>query len=180
MTNISKELCEICEIERESKLVFKKRDWDGKTYICAGHGYKEFDFKSTPHSIVDIIPTKDYEETNGFLYPYSDIEWIKQEYDKNGYDFVEFRQRIIDFEQAENFVKLFKLITTIEKFRFTTGNFYISSIPSYKQDTALTADNEEYYSSNPDPIQAFITCVIKHCKRNKDTADYIRAEKWEY
>lgn len=85
-----------------------------------------------------------------------------------------------DFEQPENFVKLFKLITTIEKFRFTTGNFYISSIPSYRQDTALTANDEEYYSSNPDPIQAFITCVIKHCKRDKDTADYIRAEEWKY
>lgn len=85
-----------------------------------------------------------------------------------------------DFTQPENFVKLFKLITTIENFGFTTGNFYIPSIPSYRQDTALTAGDEEYYSSNPDPIKAFITCVIKHCKRNKDTADYIKEKEWKY
>lgn len=109
MTNLSKELCEICGIERKGKLIFKKRDWDKKTYICSGHRYKEFDFKSIPEATVDIVPTKDYKETNGFLYPYSDIERIKEEYDKNGYDFVEFRQRTINFEQPENFVKLMEL-----------------------------------------------------------------------
>lgn len=111
--NLSRELCEICGIERKGKLVFKKRNWDGKTYVCAGRGYKEFDFCSTPEATVDIIPTKDYKQTNGFHYPYSDIERIKKEYDKNGYDFVEFRQRTIDFTQPENFVKLLEL-------RFTT------------------------------------------------------------
>lgn len=104
--DLSRELCEICVIERKGKLIFKKRDWDKKTYICSGHGYKEFDFKSIPEAAVDIVPTKDYKETNGFLYPYSDIERIKEEYDKNGYDFVEFRQRTINFTQPENFIKL--------------------------------------------------------------------------
>lgn len=99
---------------------------------------------------------------------------IIEDYDSNEYEIYP------DFTQAANFVKLFKLITTLEDFYFGTGNFYISSIPSYRQDTALTADDEEYYSSNPDPIQAFITCVIKHCRRNKDTADYIRETEWVY
>lgn len=85
-----------------------------------------------------------------------------------------------NFEKPKNFVKLFKLITTIENFRFTTGNFSIPIIPSYKQNTVLTVGDEEYYASNPDPIQAFITCVIKHCRRDEDTADYIRETEWNY
>ncbi len=120
--DLSRELCEICVIERKGKLIFKKRDWDKKTYICSGHGYKEFDFKSIPEAAVDIVPTKDYKETNGFLYPYSDIERIKEEYDKNGYDFVEFRQRTINFEQPENFVKLLKIANDVlGSVHFTTA-----------------------------------------------------------
>lgn len=113
MTNLSKDLCKICGIERKGKLIFKKRNWDKKTYICAGRGYKEFDFRSIPEVTVDIVPTKDYEEINGFQYPYSDIEYIKEEYNKNDYDFVEFRQRTIDFTQAENFVKLLKIANDV-------------------------------------------------------------------
>lgn len=126
MTNkdLSRELCEICGIERKGKLVFKKRNWDGKTYVCAGRGYKEFDFCSTPEATVDIIPTKDYKQTNGFHYPYSDIERIKKEYDKNGYDFVEFRQRTIDFTQPENFVKLEEImLAELAKQRLTVVKY---------------------------------------------------------
>ena len=108
--NLSKQLCELCGIERKGKLIFKKRDWDGRSWISAGRGYKEFDFKSIPEIRVDIIPTKDYDEKNGFQYPYSDIERIKREYDKNGYDFVEFSQRTIDFTKPENFVRLYEIL----------------------------------------------------------------------
>lgn len=107
--DLSRQLCELCGIERKGKLIFRKRDWDGRSWISAGCGYKEFDFKSIPEIRVDIIPTKDYDEKNGFQYPYSDIERIKREYDKNGYDFVEFSQRTIDFTKPENFKKLFEL-----------------------------------------------------------------------
>lgn len=136
MTNLSKELCEICGIEPKGKLVFKKRDWNG-TYISSAKGYKEFDFKSTPEVTVDIVPTKDYEETNGFLYPYSDIERIKEEYDKNGYDFVEFRQRTINFEQAENFVKLMDLkveglsASNLPLMGLLNKEYWLSSRPDY-------------------------------------------------
>ena len=109
MTNLSKDLCKICGIERKGKLIFKKRNWDKKTYICAGRGYKEFDFRSIPEVTVDIVPTKDYEETNGFQYPYTDIEKIKKIYNEHGYDFVEFRQNVIDFTSPENFVRLLEL-----------------------------------------------------------------------
>lgn len=110
---LSKQLCELCGIERKGKLIFRKRDWDGRSWISTGCGYKEFDFVSIPETSVDIIPTKDYDEKNGFQYPYSDIERIKREYDKNGYDFVEFRQRKIDFTKPENFVKLLHLPSEI-------------------------------------------------------------------
>lgn len=109
MTNLSKELCEICGIERKGKLIFRKRDWDGRCWISAGRGYKEFDFTSIPEVTVDIIPTKDYKETNGFQYPYTDIEKIKKIYNEHGYDFVEFKQNVIDFTQPDNFVKLWEL-----------------------------------------------------------------------
>lgn len=110
--DLSKQLCELCGIEREGILLFKKRNWDG-TYISAACRYKEFDFESIPQAFVSITPTKDYDKKNGFEYPYSDIERIKREYDKNGYDFVEFRQRTIDFTKPENFVRLFNLTLPI-------------------------------------------------------------------
>ena len=113
MTNLSKELCEICGIEREGKLIFRKRDWDGRSWISAGRGYKEFDFESIPEVTVDIIPTKDYKETNGFQYPYTDIEKIKKIYNEHGYDFVEFRQNVIDFTSPENFVRLLKIANDV-------------------------------------------------------------------
>lgn len=109
MTNLSKELCEICGIERKGKLIFRKRDWDGRSWISVGRGYKEFDFETIPEVTVDIIPTKDYKETNGFQYPYTDIEKIKKIYNEHGYDFVEFRQNVIDFTSPENFIKLYNL-----------------------------------------------------------------------
>ena len=113
MTNLSKELCEICGIERKGKLIFRKRDWDGRSWISAGRGYKEFDFETIPEVTVDIIPTKDYKETNGFQYPYTDIEKIKKIYNEHGYDFVEFWQNVIDFTSPENFVRLLKIANDV-------------------------------------------------------------------
>lgn len=28
--------------------------------------------------------------------------------------------------------------------------------------------------------EAFITCVINHCRQDKDTADYIKETEWVY
>lgn len=117
----SRKLCEICGIERKGKLIFKKRDWDGKTWVCGGRSYKEFDFSSMPDVSVDIVPTAQWNEKNGFLYPYTDIEKIKKLYDKHGYDFVEFLKADINFEQPENFVKLLEL-------RFTSKRGYVFTV----------------------------------------------------
>ena len=109
MENISNRLMEVCEIQSRGKLIFVKRDWDKKTYICAGHTYKQFDFDSAPTASVYIIPDEEYKETNGFQWPHKDIDKIIKLYNDNGYDFVEFEQRTIDFTKPENFVKLFNL-----------------------------------------------------------------------
>lgn len=106
---LSQKICEECGIEPKGKLIFKKRGWDGKTWLSVGVGYKKFDFESTPNVRVNIIPTKLYDEKNGFEYPYSMIEEIKKLYDKNGYDFIEFEAKFIDFENNNNFVKLLEL-----------------------------------------------------------------------
>lgn len=103
---LSKQICEICGIQTHGKLIFHKRNWDDKCYISAGRGYKEFDFKSCPNVTVDILPDNQWEEKMGWQYPYKQIEEIKQLYDKNGYDFVEFKTESIDFGQPENFCKL--------------------------------------------------------------------------
>lgn len=87
---------------------------------------------------------------------------------------------ILDFGQPENFVKLFKIITTIEDYRFRTGRYYMPTIPTYKQLSALSTDLDIYDSQNSDPIKAFITCVVKCAKAEKDTADYIKAQEWNY
>lgn len=89
------------------------------------------------------------------------------------------KMQAIDFESPENFIKLFKLITTIENFDIRTGNFFIPYIPSYRQITTLKTDVDEYSSENPDPIKAFLTCVFKCVSNDKDTADYIRETEWE-
>lgn len=113
MTNksLSQQICEVCGIEPKGKLVFEKRNWDKKTWLSAGVEYKQFDFESTPNVTVDIIPTEFYNEKNGFQYPYSRIDEIKKLYDKNGYDFIEFAAKFIDFENNNNnFVKLINII----------------------------------------------------------------------
>lgn len=108
---LSEQLCEIVGLEIPGKLVFRKRNWDKKTYINSGHGYKEFDFKSQPDAYVDIIPTRNWDEKNGFSFPYSAIENIKKIYDEHGYDFIKIQTKRLDFEQPENFVKLLELKT---------------------------------------------------------------------
>lgn len=86
----------------------------------------------------------------------------------------------LDFGKPENFVKLFKIITTIGDYRFRTGRYYMSNIPTYKQLSDLLTDFDIYDSQNSDPIGAFITCVIKCAKAEKDTADYIKEQEWHY
>ena len=152
MTNLSKELCEICGIERKGKLIFRKRDWDGRSWISAGRGYKEFDFETIPEVTVDIIPTKDYKETNGFQYPYTDIEKIKKIYNEHGYDFVEFRQNVIDFTSPENFVRLFDLtlpqkgiptiaeFVTYEHLTITDSKDFLAKLIEMLKDDSYVAD----------------------------------------
>lgn len=83
-----------------------------------------------------------------------------------------------DFEN-KNFIKLFKLITTIEDYSFRTGFYCIPYIPSYRQLSCLSTPDGEYESQNIDPIKAFLTCVFNCCCKEKDTANYIRGKKWE-
>lgn len=85
-----------------------------------------------------------------------------------------------DFTQPENFVKLFKLITTLEYYSYDVGNYYIPYIPTFKQISCLRTEEAEYTSENIDPIEAFLTCVIKCAIKEKDTADYIRETEWVY
>lgn len=179
MSELSKLICEKCKIQTSGKLIFHKRNCNDRCYVSAGCGYKEFDFTSCPETSVNILPDYKYKEEMGWQYPYKQIEEIKKIYDKNGYDFVEFRTKTIDFELPENFMKLFKLITTIENFDIRTGNFMIPYIPSYRQITILKTDDDEYSSENTDPIKAFLTCVFKCISNDKDTADYIRETEWE-
>ena len=179
MSELSKLICEKCKIQTSGKLIFHKRNCNDRCYVSAGCGYKEFDFTSCPETSVNILPDYKYKEEMGWQYPYKQIEEIKKIYDKNGYDFVEFRTKTIDFESPENFMKLFKLITTIENFDIRTGNFMIPHIPSYRQITILKTDDDEYSSENTDPIKAFLTCVFKCINNDEDTADYIRETEWE-
>ena len=85
-----------------------------------------------------------------------------------------------DFENPENFIKLFTIITTIEDFTYSTGLYYIPYIPTYKQLSRLATSEGEYESENIDAIKAFLTCVIKCAAKEKDTADYIRETEWVY
>ena len=162
--NLNQQLCELCGIEREGILLFKKRNWDG-TYISAACRYKEFDFESIPQAFVSIIPTKDYDKKNGFEYPYSDIERIKREYDKNGYDFVEFRQRTIDFTKPENFVRLFDLPIVNNGTR-TVGYFVV-------------------YEFTMKTVEEFIECLIIKLERTQllvtgEVKQSIREAEWVY
>lgn len=85
-----------------------------------------------------------------------------------------------DFEKPENFVKLFNLITHIEDFSFVTGQTYISCIPIYRFSSYLTTESNQYESYSNDVVKAFLECLIEHVKEDKDTAEYIASEEWEY
>ena len=85
-----------------------------------------------------------------------------------------------DFTEPENFVKLFKLITTIENYDYRTGLYYVPQIPSHRQMSQLSAETDYYYSESSDPINAFIACVIQCAKADSDTANYIRETEWVY
>lgn len=98
----------------------------------------------------------------------------------NDGDLCEQYVEILDFGQPENFMKLFKIITTIEYYGFSTGCYYINNIPTYKQQSSLLTDSDIYYSNSSSPIKAFIECVIACAKAEKDTADYIKEQEWIY
>lgn len=83
-----------------------------------------------------------------------------------------------DFEN-KNFAKLFKMITTLEDFSFSTGFYYIPYIPSYRQLSRLSTPDREYASESTDPIKAFLTCVFKCAVKEKDTANFIKQQQWE-
>lgn len=85
-----------------------------------------------------------------------------------------------DFGKPENFMRLFVLITQIEHMSFETGCFCIPHIPSYRQLSCLLFETNVYRSENPDPVKAFLECLIKHVKEDIDTADYIREAEWVY
>lgn len=161
MINLSKELCEICGIERKGKLIFRKRGWDGRNWISAGRGYKEFDFESIPEVTVDIIPTAQWNKKNGFQYPYTYIEKIKKLYDEHGYDFVEFNKANINFEQPENFVKLFEL--NIPDSSVTVG-------------AAICFCNRRHLNNRDD----FLESVIQLAKYNNDIKQAIKETEWVY
>lgn len=87
---------------------------------------------------------------------------------------------ILDFGQPENFVKLFNIIVTTEDYIYQTG--YYTCFSKNNQLSLLT-DNfslYEYESKNPDPIKAFIECVIKCVKDDNDMVDYIKEQEWSY
>ena len=85
-----------------------------------------------------------------------------------------------DFESLENFFKLFSLITTKKDFTYSTGLYYISYIPTYKQLSTLVTSEGEYMSESEDVIKAFLTCVVKCVAKEKDTADFIKQTEWVY
>ena len=98
----------------------------------------------------------------------------------NDGDLCEQYVEILDFGQPENFVKLFGIIVTMEDFIYETGHY--TAFSKNKQ-FALLTDNfalDEFESTNLDPIKAFIECVIKCVKDDKDTADYIKEQEWGY
>lgn len=86
----------------------------------------------------------------------------------------------LDFGKPENFVKLFKIIVTMEEFIYQTG--YYTAFSTNKLLTLLTNNFslDEFESTNPDPIDAFIECVIACVKNDKDMADYIKRQEWIY
>lgn len=89
-------------------------------------------------------------------------------------------EKTVDFTKPANFVRLFDLITSLENYSYQTGFCYISCIPTYRQLSCLSTDEGEYDSGDTDPIKAFIACVIKCARAEKDTADYIREAEWVY
>lgn len=84
-----------------------------------------------------------------------------------------------DFENHANLQKLFRMLTTLEDFAFCTGLYLIPQKTSYRRFSCLSTSEGEYESENIDPVKAFLTCVFKCVVEEKDTADYIRQEKWE-
>lgn len=152
MTNLSKELCEICGIEPKQFVKdFKTRE------KAARFGRK-----------ITGIPK--YRGNKFDIGSYTDNQSIYQVHWKE----------FPDFEKPENFVKLFSLITTIEDFTYSTGLYYIRQIPTYKQFSCLATSEGEYESENVNAIKAFLTCVIKCAAEEKDTADYIKETEWMY
>ena len=93
---------------------------------------------------------------------------------------VDIKPFYLNFEKLENFVRLFSLITTRKDFTYSTGLYYMSYIRTYRQLSTLVTSEDEYISESEDVIEAFLTCVIKCAKKEKDVADYIRKTEWLY
>lgn len=89
-------------------------------------------------------------------------------------------ERMVDFSKPENFVKLFSLITTTEDFTYSTSLHYIPYIPSYRQFSRLVTFEGDYESESINTVKAFLECVVKCAKEEKDTADYIKRTEWMY
>lgn len=89
-------------------------------------------------------------------------------------------EQMVDFSKPENFVRLFNLITTIEDYSYRTGLYCIPYIPSYRQLSHLVTSEGDYESESINAIKAFLECVVKCAKGEKDTADYIKRTEWVY
>ena len=139
MTNLSKELCEICGIEP----LYRVED-------------------------LEILQTE------------TALHLIQLARKISGYEDIKAEPVYPDFEQPENFAKLFELITTIEDFTYSTGLYYIPQIPSHKQLSRLATSEGEYESESIYAIKAFLTCVVKCVAKEKDTANFIKQTEWVY
>ena len=86
----------------------------------------------------------------------------------------------VDFVEAENFVKLFELITSIEDVELRIGNYYIKQIPTHRQQTCLWVEEKDYYSENTNPIIAFLSCVFQGTIHFEYLRQAIREAEWKY
>ena len=149
MTNLSKQLCEICGIKPRYGVYQNFGDLDNDYRLVTN--VRKYRLIADTRFRVD---DEDLRNLKPIYYP--------------------------DFEQPENFAKLFELITTIEDFTYSTGLYYIPQIPSHKQLSRLATSEGEYESESIYAIKAFLTCVVKCVAKEKDTANFIKQTEWVY
>lgn len=153
VNNLSQQLCELCGIKPRYFIEFTRTSGCG----AIAKSLSAFSYRTIRSAKNYIIEHKNETE--------SELRIV---------------QRYPDFENPENFVKLFNLITHIEDFHFATGQTYISCIPIYRFSSYLTTESNQYESYSNDVVKAFLECLIEHVKEDKDTAEYIASEEWEY